>query len=922
MTDTDIRNVGGPDGVASEATLMRLVELTRSMQRGTNAAAQAEARLRKAHNDSVAKGTKELGLLGKAADLAGKGLNKYANVLQHGVSGVSDFSKYILGSNSALQRLVEYADQSTHQFRELSQVGAGFSNSIFEMNKVAATSGMAMTQFYETISGNSEVLRMLGGTVTDGAKRFSEISKGIRQSDLGQRLLQLGFTAQDINEGFLSYSNNMQRQGLLQRMSNAELIEGSANYLKEIDLLAKATGKNRQELLNQTSELQNSAAFQALQARASADGAGQLERNMASLASFLPGFTGDIMDMASGLRGSQLEIGLSQSAAGQQMVNLIRNMEGMSNTEFLRNMQELGPLIGNTVAAMDPAQIRALRTQGSPLAALFDAMPAFRAMANIDPDAAEKEQEQRNKLTELFAGFSDAISRLSSFILEEFLNSETFESLRRIGNSLSETFRQLFGEQGESGAFANASTGIKNFTTTIDTWFVENITQPLQAFIDDFNNFSAEGGTPLEFLKMKVTEAGNAIADYLLGPIESEPGGPNRGQRAGGILKKITDGIANAFSGDGASNFLTSISDSIKGVYEKLTADGTFISDVTKSVTDIFTNLTSDQGFITNISNAVTKIFTDLTSDQGFITKINDAISSIFSDQGVISSVSTAFSDFMKNNTVIQAMSDAISNAMDTVETSLRDWLGMSPGETFTQKITSLVTDLTNSILDIINEKIPTLISTAVSAAVRAVTGEGRRNSVTGTPDSAGAETILNDIQGDGLLNFDDLAKFGLYGLTDVNEVGGQELVNKIFAASGLDTGFWAGNTQNPWSNNRSVGDLSRALDELRIQNQQGTISNEALELLGQLNAALPNKRVGTLRATGNPFEQKDGLQFVHRGEQIIPAGEANMTRQSDVVAAINRLNTTTMQLLAATNQTNRGVRGISNDFLKGALTV
>jgi hypothetical protein len=915
VADTEIRNVGGPDGVASEATLMRLVELTRSMQRGTNAAAQAEARLRKAHNDSVAKGTKELGLLGKAADLAGKGLNKYANVLQHGVSGVSDFSKYILGSNSALQRLVEYADQSTHQFRELSQVGAGFSNSIFEMNKVAATSGMAMTQFYETISGNSEVLRMLGGTVTDGAKRFSEISKGIRQSDLGQRLLQLGFTAQDINEGFLSYSNNMQRQGLLQRMSNAELIEGSANYLKEIDLLAKATGKNREELLNQTSELQNSAAFQALQARASADGAGQLERNMASLASFLPGFTGDIMDMASGLRGSQLEIGLSQSAAGRQMVDLIRNMEGMSNTEFLRNMQQLGPLIGNTVAAMDPAQMRALRAQGSPLAALFDAMPAFRAMANIDPDAAKKEQEQRDKLTSLFAGFSDAISRLSSFITESFLNSETFASLKRIGDSLSETFKQLFGEQGEGGAFANASEGIKSFTTTVDTWFVENITTPLQEFIDDFNKFSADGGTPLEFLKEKVTEAGNAIADYLLGPIESEPGGPNRGQRTGGILKKITDGIANAFSGDGASNLLTSISDSIKGVYEKLTADGTFISDITKSVTEIFTNLTADEGFITKISNAVTKIFTDLTSDQGFITKINDAISSIFSDQGVISSVSTAFSDFMKNNAVIKAMSDAISNAMDTVETSLRSFLGMSPGETFTEKLTSLVTDLTNSILDIINQKIPTLISTTI-ASVKNKVSEVVDDTTGGLGGTDLSETNLQA----------SIQKF----LTDPSSLDygqRQDLIQTLREQMRQQGKDFSGGYMPGWL--QGMVDLTNdTINWDALITKDSVIKNMIRESgnfptsQSQPSMIPPTNRIGTLRSTGNPFVEKDGLQFVHRGEQIIPSGEVNQTRQSDVVAAINRLNTTTMQLLAATNQTNRGVRGISNDFLKGALTV
>jgi hypothetical protein len=597
------------------------------------------------------------------------------------------------------------------------------------------------------------------------------------------------------------------------------------------------------------------------------------------------------------------------------MVDLIRNMEGMSNTEFLRNMQQLGPLIGNTVAAMDPAQIRALRAQGSPLAALFDAMPAFRAMANIDPDAAKKEQEQRDKLTSLFAGFSDAISRLSSFITESFLNSETFASLKRIGDSLSETFKQLFGEQGEGGAFANASEGIKSFTTTVDTWFVENITTPLQEFIDDFNKFSADGGTPLEFLKEKVTEAGNAIADYLLGPIESEPGGPNRGQRTGGILKKITDGIANAFSGDGASNLLTSISDSIKGVYEKLTADGTFISDITKSVTEIFTNLTADEGFITKISNAVTKIFTDLTSDQGFITKINDAISSIFSDQGVISSVSTAFSDFMKNNAVIKAMSDAISNAMDTVETSLRSFLGMSPGETFTEKLTSLVTDLTNSILDIINQKIPTLISTTI-ASVKNKVSEVVDDTTGGLGGTDLSETNLQA----------SIQKF----LTDPSSLDygqRQDLIQTLREQMRQQGKDFSGGYMPGWL--QGMVDLTNdTINWDALITKDSVIKNMIRESgnfptsQSQPSMIPPTNRIGTLRSTGNPFVEKDGLQFVHRGEQIIPSGEVNQTRQSDVVAAINRLNTTTMQLLAATNQTNRGVRGISNDFLKGALTV
>ena len=544
IDEVDIRNVGGPNGAASEATLKMLLDATKNQVSGASAQARTAQRLQQNYNNAQNRGT---GFINKTATAAKNLAREFAS----GGDRVSDFTRHVLGANSKLQGLIDYADGAVDQFRQLSSVGAGFNNSIFDMMTTAATAGMRLDEFYNVVQNNSEVLRMLGGTVTAGAKEFGNLSKGLRSGDLGRRLLNLGFTVSDINDGMLTYIQNQQLQGTLERMSQQDLIKGSQEYLSEIDLLAKATGISRQALLNQTADLNENAQFQSLMARAGAGGAADLEKNLAAVAGLMPGFTNDIIEMSSGFQGTDLAIALnSAGAAGQQFADLMGNAGNMDQSEFLKQLSILGPQIADTVSAMDPAAIGRLRASGSPLAALFDAMGSFQRMGNIDPEAAQKAQDAQNGLTNVLTGFSNAIALVKTDILDAFIESTFASKLAEIGDSLSTTWTNLFSTEG-------AATGIQTgFTSFKEKMFgpdgvLTNMASSFKTEIDNFNAAINGGTPPMDYLRERAGELGtqlkNWFTDMFFGTMtDVDPRDIETDmQRQGGLLDTITTGFSS-----------------------------------------------------------------------------------------------------------------------------------------------------------------------------------------------------------------------------------------------------------------------------------------------------------------------------------------------------------------------------------------
>jgi len=289
----EIENVGG-DGVASEATLLLLVKAMEKLAKGQGTdAKKAKDAVEKYHKemksgvkvindnrkaleentDAVEEATDATSRLGKGLlGLAVSGISALAGgivglgkELAFGGNQLSDFTRHIPVVGNLLGPFAAMLDNSVESFRSLSASGASFNNSITQMRYAAATTELSLDEFQSFVSNNAQSLRLLGGTVTEGVNRFTSINRALKQNTaLYDNLLNMGFTVQEINDGLADYTSLQSRLGFLEGQSANQLAAGTANYLKDLDALAKITGRQRDEIAQSMEQNAADASFRAI----------------------------------------------------------------------------------------------------------------------------------------------------------------------------------------------------------------------------------------------------------------------------------------------------------------------------------------------------------------------------------------------------------------------------------------------------------------------------------------------------------------------------------------------------------------------------------------------------------------------------------------------------------------------------------
>ena len=140
---------------------------------------------------------------------------------------------------------------STGVMGGLSKRGQNFSNDLVGMNTAAANSRVGLNDFAGVVADNSKGLAGLGGSVTRGAEAFGKLSKGFYDSKMTDELQQMGYSAKDLNQ-VLAIQASTQRSTLGNDEKSRRLAYTSAADLaKEMDLISKLTGKNREEQMEE-----------------------------------------------------------------------------------------------------------------------------------------------------------------------------------------------------------------------------------------------------------------------------------------------------------------------------------------------------------------------------------------------------------------------------------------------------------------------------------------------------------------------------------------------------------------------------------------------------------------------------------------------------------------------------------------------
>lgn len=504
--EVQISNVGG-DGVASEVTLLRLVASIEAMAKKAGIDPKAEAaKLQKLHNAAIAKaetattdataateentdavkdatvetnrfarslgGAVAAGLGALAASTLGLGKAFWNNT-----TSVEEFASLLPGVGRLLAPLGAYVDESVSAFRSLSSSGAAFGGSITNMRNAAASMEISLSEMTSLFTEQAPALASLGGTVEEGAARFAKMNKNIKATGDFRALMEMGFSVEQVNEGMADYISLQARQGRLQGQSTEQLAAGSARYLRQIDLLARVTGKTREEaqaaldrqatdsiartLLNQfeagSDEYNNLSASLALLDEVGGETAnalkGMLTENLTPAAGKFMAMLGD-----SGETVHQAMMEVGRGANPQVLLDAFKTAGG-----------ELEKFAGADAAGR-VAMIQALREAGDPMAEYLDGAAKLIDLGNRDMAAAQAQQAaqraQQDDASRAMLTFEQNQRELSAALHKAFVASGILDligkGLTAMGTLLTGIATSLteFSTKVANGEWFSAITGI------------------------------------------------------------------------------------------------------------------------------------------------------------------------------------------------------------------------------------------------------------------------------------------------------------------------------------------------------------------------------------------------------------------------------------------------------------------------------
>lgn len=572
----NIENVGGDNGIASEITLQKLLaamelmanktgadnkmaikkaneqykksisDLNKATKKGTGARednTEAVKDSTEAHRDhaSMLSGP-VMSALGK---LSGSVLN-LGNELLQGSNSIGAFSQHLPYVGKILGPFSEFVDNSIDTFRSLSASGASFNNSLVEMRYASAAAQLNLDEFAGLVTANTETLRMMGGTVQQGVRQFTNLNKELKDTGGFRELKTLGFTVEEINEGLLNYSQLQMRLGRSERMTQAQMAESASAYMKELNLMSKATGKRREELEQGMLENSVDASFRAMQNQfeQGSEGAENFQRSMMAIQALPPEFQTAMKDLADGV--AQTDIGQKLAAVSPEIAEAARQIGAGADPQILldalKGLRGVDEKILGGVGPTAAATAQALEGLVPGISTIANYSNIVAKVGEMDLNAAEKEAKATDGTTAALTTFEDSIRDLRAQIQTELLNTGVFQG---VGNGLGYVNTAL---HDAAGGLREASAYIREFSEEDK----QNLMDSAESFFTDPKVIGAGvAGIGVLFASAAIK---SALASSIGGLFGSKGGvmsgkGGVRGGAGGGIGRGIGRGAGAAGAG-------------------------------------------------------------------------------------------------------------------------------------------------------------------------------------------------------------------------------------------------------------------------------------------------------------------------------------------------------------------------------------
>lgn len=356
-----------------------------------------------------------------------------------GQGNISAFTDNVKGLGILGNRL----DVNIETFRQLSQTGANFGQSIVALRQSAAEAALPLDDFASLVANNSRNLAALFGSTTQGARGIAELGRQTREVGINQ-LAPLGFTVEEINETLLLNLDSQRRTGILNQLSETQRRDSAINFAVQLDRLAKLTGQQRDELRSQIEAQKSNERFQAaLQ--------GQTDATRQRLQAFAGTLAGISPELAEGFQDLIANGGVAVTDAAREIVqnvpqagNLVNNLISgtLSSEEALVRLRDISAQsVDRFRKATVTGQVEFLRLQGG-------FIELGRRITNTG--AVQREQDAAvSSLTQSLTTFEQASKVLSSQFqaIETSLLEAFGPTIGAVGDGIQDAF-------GKGGAVA------------------------------------------------------------------------------------------------------------------------------------------------------------------------------------------------------------------------------------------------------------------------------------------------------------------------------------------------------------------------------------------------------------------------------------------------------------------------------------
>ena len=316
-----------------------------------------------------------------------------ATGLLQGKTSIHEFTKNVPGLNI----FTGIIENQMSMFKELSSVGAGFGNNMFEITQVAGDSALSMQTLAKTIASNSEGLRMFGGNVQDGTRRFGRLSKELRTSDMGRQLFGMGLTTEELNENLISYNELLVSTGRDRYMTDSQIAAGTAKYSMELDKISKLTGKSRKQIEEEQRAKNTDIRRQVAMSRMSGDELIQFRNNLSLANKISPEFEAALVDMADGVANDPVTRQLM--ANSDVFKAFAKDVEKMSPERMNNFVKEVGDELGGLAKKFEMGGVDAALSAGGSFGSLLSMGGQLAMAVESTEGSVKKQQTETDKLT-------------------------------------------------------------------------------------------------------------------------------------------------------------------------------------------------------------------------------------------------------------------------------------------------------------------------------------------------------------------------------------------------------------------------------------------------------------------------------------------------------------------------------------------